>query len=162
MLAVDWFPFCVFVVQIALFPTALMDPLDACFRKKEGGEEKKNEGDTPLGITYTDLPTVSSVLPTYTDALFVRYFAQGFLASCVFTVVFCGVREAHNHRGESGRTMPFVSGKWDASVGHFGSYFSLATGWSAGTPPPTGMFVFVKILFLFVHTIYNFFFLNFT
>ena len=232
MLAVDWFPFSVFVVQVALFPASLMDRCGNCFVRKEGsgvenegstvgnkgstvgnkgsgvgnkgsgvgnkgstvetenstveneGSTAENESSTkgsttdnehstvedamrqqdkdPIengvathirGLSYLSLPSITYLLPppsplvhhhppsrppTHLFHMFdttMQYVVHGFLGSCVFLVVFCGVRESLNFRGESGQSVALMSTKWDHALNQQGIALSLSTGWKAVTPP---------------------------
>jgi hypothetical protein len=167
MVAVDWFPFCCFFVQIALFPALLMDKighfflLDETFEEDEMEDKEskktsefKNTSENMIkGISYTSLPSITwikSSLPskkisTTLYELLLQYIVHGFLLSCVFCVIFCALYNTHVHRGESGLSIELINHKLDHEIVKVSKLFSLSTGWSAGSPPPTGVVWYVLV-----------------
>ena len=205
MLAVDWFPFSVFVVQVALFPASLMDRCGNWFVKNEGsgvenegsgvenkgsavgnegsaaeenessteGSAAENENSTvedamrqqdkesiecreekhTRGLSYLSLPSITYLSPPpsplvhryspssapahmfHTFDTTMQYVVHGVLGTCVFLVVFCGIRETLNFRGDSGKSVALMSTKWDHALNQQSIALSLSTGWKAVTPP---------------------------
>jgi hypothetical protein len=158
-MSVDWFPFSVFVIQLAMLPASVMDRVQTCLmsvvrprwllaRDQACGTTNKEEKKTQMKETdddrYDDLPNITiSTLPEVTPKFprsirkLCRKFTSVFLAACTMAQIFCGIQCFHYHRGAS--NIRLISEYWDLAIVRFGDTLPLRSGWRVASPPPKGL-----------------------
>ena len=109
------------------------------------------------GLSYLSLPSITYLSPPpsplvhryspssapahmfHTFDTTMRYVVHGVLGTCVFLVVFCGIRETLNFRGDSGQSVALMSTKWDHALNQqsiaLSLWLRLSRSWERNAKP---------------------------
>ena len=133
------FPASVFVIQLALIPDSFMRTRCGTRKSDQVEDEQEEDPEETVTVVHT-LPSISPNLPVQyaTARTAVQRCIQSFMAMCVFGVVFCGCKVTVSRR-PGGVHTPILTERVDHAVYEYSRKFSLATSWSAGSPPPTSI-----------------------
>ena len=158
-MAVDWFPFSVFVIQLAMIPASAMDKIEQSvesllktINRSGQGKSYCSDFNTLASISVSTQPSVNPNFPTCIRRACL-HLTSLFLGLCVFAQVFCGIRCFLDHRGVY--SVHMISTYWDWRIVQFGSTLPLQSGWSVASPPPKGLAYWTLVGIPFANTTWH-------